>query len=277
MKFTTLAYATLGMIGLLAAIVLPVALYRSGSAAVPLWTEAVSPGPLSAVHEFLGAQCEACHTPARGVEAVSCLTCHATAAPELLTKTSTTFHTNIGECASCHVEHQGRDRRPINMDHAVLTTVGHARAAEAGKGGAREADSDGRHALAQLQALLADSGADFIGGSLSSRAVPTSTGATLACAACHASRDPHQTLFGSECQNCHTVQTWTVATFQHPSPRSQDCVQCHQAPPSHYMMHFKMMDRAIAGQANARVEQCFLCHQTDAWNNVRGVGWRDMH
>ena len=120
MRFTTLAYAALGVVGLAAAIAVPVTLYRSGSAAVPLWTAAVSPGPLSAMHEFLGAQCEACHTPPRGVEAVSCLTCHATAAPELLMKTSTAFHANIGECAGCHVEHQGRDRRPVNMDHAAL-------------------------------------------------------------------------------------------------------------------------------------------------------------
>ena len=112
MKFTTLTYAALGVIGLAAVIVVPTVLYRSGSTAIPFWTETTSPGPLSSVHEFLATQCEGCHTPTRGVEAVSCLTCHATAAPELLTKTSTAFHANIGECAGCHVEHQGRERPP---------------------------------------------------------------------------------------------------------------------------------------------------------------------
>ena len=277
MKVTTLAYAALGAIGLAAAIAIPVALYRSGSSEVPLWSVAAIPGPLSAVHDFLGTRCESCHTPTRGVEAVSCLTCHATAAPVLLTKLSTAFHSNIGECAGCHVEHQGRNRRPINMDHAVLATVGHSRAAEAAAGSPPVGRASFRHAVTQLQALLDGSGADLVGGSLAPRPLRAATQATLDCAGCHANRDAHQTLFGRDCAGCHNVVAWTLPAYVHPSPRSQDCVQCHQAPPSHYMMHFEMMDRTIAGQSNARVEQCFLCHQTDAWNNIRGVGWRKMH
>ncbi len=276
-KPTTILYAALGAIGLAAAIAVPVALYRSGSAGVPLWTAVASPGPLSAAHEFLGAECKSCHTPARGVEAAACLTCHITAAPELVTKPSTAFHANIAECAGCHVEHQGRDRRPVNMDHAVLATVGHTRVAEAGVNGPSAGDARLRHSLMRLEALLAGSRADLFGGSLKPRPLPADTRATLDCAGCHANRDPHRTLFGRDCQSCHNVDAWKIATFRHPSPRSQDCVQCHQAPPSHYMMHFEMMDRTITGQTNARVEQCFLCHQTDAWNNIRGVGWYKHH
>ncbi len=275
MKLTTIAYAALGTIGLVAAIALPVALYRAGSVAIPLWTVAASPGPLSATHDFLRTQCEACHTPVRGVEAASCLTCHITAAPDLVTKPSTAFHANIGECAGCHVEHQGRDRRPINMDHAVLATVGHARAAEAA---ASSTPASGfSHTLERLEVLLRGSGADMAGGSLASRSLPAETRATLDCTGCHANRDPHRTLFGRDCQACHNADAWAITTFRHPSPRSQDCVQCHQAPPSHYMMHFEMMDRMMTGQANARVEQCFLCHQTDSFNNVKGIGWFKMH
>lgn len=276
MKPTTVAYVALAVVGFAAAVGVPVAIHRYGSAEVPVWRAAATPGPLSAAHAFLEARCEACHTPTRRVEATSCLTCHATAAPELLTKPSTAFHANIGECAGCHVEHQGRDRRPINMDHAVLALAGHARAAEPG---ARDPRSEAglSHALARLRALLAGSGADLAGGSLASRPLPAGMQAALDCAGCHANRDPHRTLFGRDCQTCHTVDTWRIAAFQHPSPRSPDCVECHQAPPSHYMMHFEMMDRGITGQATARVEQCYLCHQTDAWNNIKGVGWFDMH
>lgn len=32
-----------------------------------------------------------------------------------------------------------------------------------------------------------------------------------------------------------------------------------------------------AGQHHARVEQCYLCHQTDARNDIRGVGWYKHH
>jgi len=277
MKATTLAYAALGAIGFAAAIAIPVVLYSSGSAEVPLWTVAAIPGPLSSAHDFLGAQCESCHTPARGVEAVSCLTCHATAAPELLTKLSTAFHVNISECAGCHVEHQGRARRPINMDHAVLATVGHARTAEAAADGPPAGEAGFRHALARLQVLFEGSGADLVGGTLASKPLSADTRAALDCGSCHANRDVHQTLFGRDCRGCHNVVAWTIAAYVHPSPRSQDCVQCHQAPPSHYMMHFQMMDRMMTGQANAQVEQCYLCHQTDSFNNIRNVGWFDMH
>ena len=277
MKATTFVYAALGVLGLAAALAVPVLLDRSGSAAVPFWSAAVTPGPLSAAHDFLGTQCESCHTPTRGVEAESCLTCHATAAPELLTRTSTAFHVNVGECAGCHVEHQGRNRRPINMDHAVLATVGHARMAETSFVSEPPTAATFLHSLMQLQALLDGSGADLVGGTLTPQPLPASTRARLDCGSCHINRDVHQTLFGRDCQGCHNVAAWTVATYVHPSPRSQECVQCHQAPPSHYMMHFELMDRPISGQANARVEQCFLCHQTDAWNNIRGVGWRKHH
>ena len=275
MKLTTIAYLVLGAIGGMAAIALPVIHYRFGSAEVPLLTAAASPGPLSGTHDFLRTQCEACHTPVRGVEAASCITCHITAAPDLVTKPSTAFHANIGECAGCHVEHQGRDRRPINMDHAVLVTVGHARAAEALAGGPPA--SGFRHTLERLKVLLHGSGADLADGSLATRSLPPEARATLDCAGCHANRDPHRTLFGRDCQGCHNADAWAIATFRHPSPRSQDCVQCHQAPPSHYMMHFEMMDRMLTGQANARVEQCFLCHQTDSFNNLKGIGWFKMH
>ena len=277
MKATTALYSALAVAGAIAAALVPLVMYRSGSPALPAWRAAAIPGPLSAAHAFLASRCESCHTPDRGVEAASCLTCHATAAPELVTKPSTAFHANIGECAGCHVEHQGRDRRPVNMDHAVLAAAGHARAAGVDARGPAPGDAGVRHAVARLKAMLAGSGADLAGGPLDRRSLPSSTMATLDCAGCHGNRDPHRTLFGRDCGSCHGVDAWTIAAFRHPSPRSQDCVQCHQAPPSHYMMHFEMMDRGITGQANARVEQCFLCHQTDAFNNIKGVGWFDMH
>lgn len=278
MRIRTVLYAALAVAGAAMAVGLPVAIHRSGSADFPLWIKAASPGSLSAAHAFLSQQCESCHTPTKGVEAAACLTCHATAAPDLMTKLSTAFHGDIGECAGCHVEHQGRDRRPINMDHAVLVTAGHAKAVgQAPSSSQQEDDARFRHVLALLESQLAGSASDLAPNSMTSRGLPAGELAALDCAGCHATRDRHRTLFGRECQGCHNVDTWSIASFRHPSPRSQDCVECHQAPPSHYMMHFTMMDQMITGQTNARVQQCFLCHQTDAWNNIRGVGWFKHH
>jgi hypothetical protein len=70
---------------------------------------------------------------------------------------------------------------------------------------------------------------------------------------------------------------WAIPEFRHPSPRSTDCAQCHQAPPSHYMEHFHMVSMKVAGKPHARVDQCYQCHQTTAWNDVKGVGWYKHH
>ncbi len=231
MKLPGSIYLLLAALALFLAIVVPLAINRSGSNAIPGWTNAVSPGPLSKAHAFVGDQCESCHVPTGGTAASKCVTCHA-AAPELLSKPSTVFHANIGECRGCHIEHDRRFPRPIRMDHAVLERIAKQK---------------------------------------SGQTVP------LNCNSCHVTRDKHQGFFGKKCADCHVVSTWKIAGYLHPSPKSTDCVQCHKAPPSHYMMHFSMMDKTITGQRNARVEQCFACHQTDSFNNIKGVGWLKMH
>ena len=101
--------------------------------------------------------------------------------------------------------------------------------------------------------------------------------AALNCATCHGTKDKHQTLFGRDCASCHATQAWTIPDFKHPSPNSVDCVQCHQAPPSHYMGHFHMVSRSVARQPHARVDQCFSCHQTTSWNDIKQIGWYKHH
>lgn len=267
MRPRSLLYAVVGIIGLAGAVAVPVVTLKSGSSAIGGWIDAVTPGSLSAAHAQLGAQCEACHVPRRGVEAMTCVTCHTLDGTNLAARPSTAFHVGIGTCSGCHIEHRGRDRRPIDMDHAVLMRAGRERA---------QLGSDS--ALERMRRFFADAGADLVGGpTRPGRSLPPADAGRLVCASCHANQDPHRTLLGGECQTCHSTGTWTVAGFRHPSPRSQDCAQCHQAPPSHYMMHFEMIDRTITGQRHAQVEQCQLCHLTDSWNNIRGVGWYKHH
>jgi len=43
------------------------------------------------------------------------------------------------------------------------------------------------------------------------------------------------------------------------------------------MEHFKMISARVARQPQARVEQCFACHQTTSWNDIKGVGWYKHH
>lgn len=231
MKPRTALYLMLTAVALLAVTGVPLVLYGSGSGGLPMFASAVHPGPLSGAHAFLEGKCESCHTPNRGITPEKCITCHAPAA-ELLMKPATAFHARVTECRGCHIEHQGRDKRPILMDHAILETI------------AQQA---------------------------------TGHPAALDCQSCHATQDKHQGFFGKECASCHVNTSWKISGFLHPSSRSTECAQCHKPPPSHYMMHFEMMDRAITGEKKARVDQCFSCHQTDSFNNIKDVGMVKVH
>lgn len=43
------------------------------------------------------------------------------------------------------------------------------------------------------------------------------------------------------------------------------------------MMHFRMMSAPIARQPNAKVHQCYLCHQSTSWDDIKGLGRLDHH
>lgn len=266
MKTIEIIYGIVMFGALGAAVAIPYVTHERGSAAVPGWQAMVSPGPLSAKHEFLAANCEACHTPHQGIVADKCIACHANNGP-LLSKKSTAFHANIGDCRGCHMEHQvgtghgvaaSAGQRPILMDHTVLVALGLK--THPLPSGISPASLPAQHP----------------------RITPAET--LLDCNACHANQDRHRTLFGTDCASCHATSVaqggWTIPEFRHPSPLSTDCNQCHQAPPSHSMMHFEMVSMKIAGWGgveHADVSQCFLCHQTNAWNDIRGVGWYKHH
>jgi hypothetical protein len=149
------------------------------------------------------------------------------------------------------------------MDHAALARIG-----------LRQLDTDDvdseRRALREQ--LVAGTS-----GSTPPNSRITADEAILNCATCHSNDDRHFTLFGRDCAKCHGTDRWTVPEFRHPSSSSTDCAQCHQAPPSHYMEHFRMVSMTVAVQPHAQVNQCYLCHQTTAWNDIRGVGWYKHH
>ena len=108
-------------------------------------------------------------------------------------------------------------------------------------------------------------------------AAVSSREAALNCIGCHSNQDRHRQFFGIDCVQCHGTAAWKIPEFRHPPASSLDCAQCHQAPPSHYMMHFEMVSMKVARREHAQVNQCYLCHQTTSWNDIRGVGWYKHH
>ena len=234
---------------------------------------AIRPGLLSQSHLPLADQCAACHTPIMGVDASKCIACHANNTA-LLQRQPTAFHGDIQICSGCHVEHQGGVRMPTTMDHAWLAKIGH-----------RELRASG---VSGLDPRAASSLADWIHPrpgepATLTRQLPSTHPGTRAdesmlnCVGCHGTKDRHWGQFGEDCVRCHATTQWTIATFRHPSLRSTDCAQCHKPPPSHTMMHFSMISQPTAHEPSAKVYQCYLCHQTTAWNDIKGVGLVKHH
>lgn len=236
----------------------------SGILSAPVWQRMVTPGELSGSHAFLENNCAACHTPVKGVEAQNCVVCHVDN-ETLLQRQPTAFHASITECASCHLEHQGRVPTTTRMDHVALAHI--ASKQVQGKPALTSVD------LVQIMRRIAENNG-------APPAIPAHLQPgeeQLNCAACHQTKDRHNGQFGNDCAACHATSQWTIAEFRHPAASSQSCAQCHQAPPSHYMMHFNMVSMKVAGQEHAEVSQCFLCHQTTSWNDIKGVGWYKHH
>ena len=234
------------------------------------WSKFVQPGKLSKVHANLENNCTECHAPYGGVIREKCVTCHA-AQSEILKKQNTSFHSSITSCTGCHFEHLGKDISITKMDHTHLALV----AAEMLNKSTPNTENTEHGATSLHQSARK-----------SYHGTDTALEKTLNCVSCHANQDRHRTLFGNDCSTCHDTIKWSVASFRHPLPTSRDCSQCHQAPPSHYMMHFEMISKKVAStgaEANsgccstAKVNQCYLCHLTTSWNDIKGVGWYKHH
>ncbi len=242
---------------------------RSGVLSTTAWQRMAQPGALSQAHSFLEHNCAACHAAVEGVKASKCIVCHANN-ESLLQRQPTAINANVSSCRECHHEHRGIDRHPIDMDHVALAEIG-----------LRQLEVD--HSPGDVNDLVRKELLDWI-----DRHEPTGTdarghssldpqAAVLDCATCHSTKDVHRELFGQDCAQCHATAKWTIPEYRHPSPNSTDCAQCHQAPPSHYMMHFKMISAKFARQPSAKVNECYQCHQTTSWNDIKGVGFYKHH
>ena len=227
------------------------------------WETIVSPGPLTQAHSFLETDCRACHTAISGVNRESCVWCHANET-SLLGRQPTAFHAEVSECTGCHVEHQGLHANINNMDHDYLATI-----ALNDLRGAEHWQSSPLAIEIHMAEFLSEA-------TLKERDLSVETYA-LDCASCHAHEEPHFGYMGKDCDQCHSLERWTIDAFQHPSASSTECMQCHQPPPSHMMEHFTMLSQPVAREPHAPVEACFACHQTTSWNDIKKIGFYKHH
>ncbi len=242
---------------------------RRGLGSIVEWQRMANPGKLSDAHAFLDHNCSACHTSVKGAEAVNCTVCHAND-DNILQRQPTAFHADVGNCKECHTEHRGRKAEITTMDHDALARIG--------KGFLEKAATTDDESAALLRWLkqVNTGSAKPVPSALVHPALSAGE-RTLSCASCHINDDRHFGLFSNDCASCHETKKWNLAEFRHPSASSQDCAQCHQAPPSHYMMHFKMISAKVAGKPHAKVSECYTCHQTTSWPDIKNVGWYKHH
>ncbi|MBR0550999.1 cytochrome C [Stakelama marina] len=210
--------------------------------------QAVSPGPLSAAHAKLGADCLACHVPfAHSLQNKTCTSCHKQVGRDI--RNGTGHHGRIPDiknrtCASCHDEHKGRKAdilglSPQSFDHSMTDFALH-----------------GAHRRVKCSACHKQ-GEHFF-------AAPNT------CIGCHKKDDVHKGKFGTKCAACHTATDWKlVHDFDHSvtgyplvgKHKAVPCASCH-----------------VGNRFAGTPRDCVSCHRKDdVHNGARGTQCQTCH
>ncbi len=208
---------------------------------------------------------------------LTCAQCHIdtmkparTSGPVVL---RTGFVTTATTCVSCHKDvHLGQVSQSCERCHTVETakfgTVGfsHANTAFA---------LTGTHEALRCEQCHKVETAAFPAGPGTARRL---TGLGTTCAACH--QDPHKAQLGSDCQTCHTANTFTVTRYTHTNARtlrafftgrhaSATCARCHKP--------LAGTPVGVTPSADYRVPTtCTVCH-TDVHKGSLGANCAACH
>lgn len=212
----------------------------------------VSPGPLSAPHAKLEANCNSCHESfSKASQNGKCLACHKDIASDV--RAGSGYHGKYGNartwsCKACHSDHKGRG---FGLIRFTTTGFNHAYT---------DYPLEGGHAKAACASC--HKGQNY-------------KGTATACASCHAAKDPHKGQLGKVCQTCHQVAGWkTIKPFDHGrtgfaltgAHARAACLTCHAGqrwqglPQTCLSCHAK--DDAHKG---TRGTNCSNCHSTGSW------------
>ncbi len=262
-------------------------LFRDGTAALLLcWCSAVraqvSPGPLSAPHQFLEGplKCANCHTFGAGSPKLRCLHCHAAIRERVAGKAG--YHGRVVErskgdtdCARCHTEHYGENfniiRWRTSKDEFDHRETGYPLL--------------GRHAALRCEQChtarhIAESEKKIIAVKNLNR---TFLGVSPACLTCH--EDRHRGQLGADCQRCHDFSRWQPPRpFDHNTAkfpltgrhRDVQCGRCHKplASDPKVIQYTGLKFAECSGchqdpHRGAFQARCDSCHNADSWRQVR--------
>ena len=275
----------------------------AGLAPSPSLADVFSPGPLSAAHAKLEGikNCTQCHVAGGQLSPQRCLDCHAELKDRIAKGAG--FHGRLPPkeqaCASCHLEHQGRDFQLVDWGAGGKAKFDHRRTGFALVGKHAQARCDQCH----LDRFIADPAIKALRASHPQRT--TFLGAAITCAACHF--DEHRGQLGAQCRDCHTESGWKPAPgFNHAKAdfrlegkhQKVECLKCHLQekdpafakavlPPVHETFsRFKPVAHASCVDCHKDPHDgrlgvdCKACHTVDDWLTVKspgGSGTRAFH
>ena len=214
------------------------------------------PGNVTVAHAKLEASCSNCHDRSNAHTQTSlCLDCHKAIAADIGAHRG--YHGRManaggGECRACHTEHKGRGADIVQLD---LAHFDHRLTDFALQGAHAELPCESCHKPPAAW-----------------RAV------TATCVGCHQADDVHRGQFTQSCGECHSVNAWSGATFDHGKTRfaltgahtSLACNACHiggrYKPTPSTCVGCHATDDAHRG---SRGSECARCHVTKEWKAAR--------
>jgi len=214
------------------------------------------PGKVATAHAKLEETCTNCHDRTdRGRQTALCVDCHKDIAADVRDRHG--FHGRMpnagaGKCVGCHTEHLGRDGDIVRLNKLEFD---HERT---------EFPLAGAHRALACASCHKQ-------GELYRKAQP-------ACLSCHKQDDYHEGQLAATCADCHNMDSWTGARFDHNKTAfaltgnhmSVSCGACHlggrykPAPKTCVGCH--ATDDAHRGE---RGDDCGKCHTTTGWKEAK--------
>ena len=230
---------------------------------VPAHAQLLSPGPLATGHAKLegDAKCQSCHASGAQIAETRCTDCHTDIADDRRTREGLHGGKFRGQrCASCHVEHLGRDVALIRWPGPEPKKFDHAQTGFPLRGAHVQTACSACHEQKN------------------ERGAPTFLAAEPRCSSCH--EDPHDKRLGDRCNTCHEETSFTkldLGGFDHDLARFRldgahapvGCAECHGKPAKYAGIAFADCSSCHEDPHAGRLEgACKSCHATESWTKI---------
>lgn len=216
----------------------------------------VMPGPVIEGHADTETECSACHVAfSRDRQRVLCADCHELVQADITGGIG--FHgrdpeASQADCATCHVDHEGRDANIINLD---VDSFDHKVTDFELVSAHLEVDCEDCHVPPEIYRDAAST-----------------------CYGCHQDDDEHSGGLGEDCADCHQPTEWLETSFDHEKDAGYallaghaeaECLACHvdhqyeNTPTDCYSCH-----RDDDEHEGLNGTDCAFCHVVRSWTEL---------